>query len=75
MTSKSTETETVLADARNRFGFEPNVIQEMATSPVAARLYLKAQDFLAECLLTPQGTSGSSTRHRRSYRRWQNDRL
>jgi len=54
MTSPSTEIEAILADARNKFGFEPNVIREMAKSPVAARLYLKAQDFLAEGTLTPR---------------------
>ncbi|MDP7557550.1 MAG: hypothetical protein QF687_06680, partial [Nitrospinaceae bacterium] len=54
MTSKSTETETVLADARNRFGFEPNVIREMATNPVSARLYLKARTSLRNVYSPPR---------------------
>ncbi|MFQ5451294.1 MAG: carboxymuconolactone decarboxylase family protein [Nitrospinaceae bacterium] len=46
--------DTVFKEAEALFGFLPNVIKEMAKSPVPAKLYLKAQEFLAEGVLTPR---------------------
>ncbi|MEE9258335.1 MAG: carboxymuconolactone decarboxylase family protein [Nitrospinaceae bacterium] len=46
--------EEIFEDCKTKFGFVPNVIREMAKSRVPARLYLKAQEYLAEGVLTPQ---------------------
>lgn len=44
----------IFHDAQNKFGFVPNVIKEMSKNPAVARLYLKAQEYLGEGVLSPQ---------------------
>lgn len=45
--------EQVLARAEKAFGFVPNLIRELATSPAVANAYLDANAALAQASLTP----------------------
>ncbi len=50
----NTATNDIFQDAQKKFGFVPNVIKEMSKNPAVAGLYLKAQEYLAEGVLSSQ---------------------
>ncbi len=48
-TMKSNE---ILSDVKAKFGFVPNVLQELARSPIAAKVYLQGQDAMGGATLS-----------------------
>lgn len=50
--AQSGATEEIFAIVRKKFGFVPNPIRQMATSPAAARVYLGGQDAMAAASLS-----------------------
>ena len=54
MISAQSKRDEVLAAAKKKFGFVPNLIKEMVKSPVAAQVYMKGQEAMSEAFLTNQ---------------------
>jgi AhpD family alkylhydroperoxidase len=52
-TSRSTEAEEILSTVEDKFGFRPNLMEEMITAPAAVRTYLAGQDAMAAASLSP----------------------
>lgn len=50
---RSAEAEAILSTVEGKYGFRPNLMQEMVAAPAAARMYLAAQDALEDASLTP----------------------
>ena len=46
------QAETILSQVEQAYGFRPNLIEEMVTSPAAARVYLGGQEAMQEASLT-----------------------
>lgn len=51
--TQQTEAEQILSMVEQKFGFRPNLVEEMVTAPAAARVYLGGQEAMAEGVLTP----------------------
>lgn len=49
----STEAEEILSTVEEKYGFRPNLMQEMVAAPAAARMYLAAQGALEDASLSP----------------------
>jgi len=47
------EAEQILASVEEKYGFRPNLIEELVTAPAAAQVYLRGQDAMANSSLTP----------------------
>lgn len=45
--------EAILASVEEKYGFRPNLLEEMAKAPAAARVYLRGQDAMADSSLSP----------------------
>lgn len=45
--------EQILANVEQKYGFRPNLIQELVEAPAAAEVYLRGQDAMADSSLTP----------------------
>ncbi|MFQ5797824.1 MAG: carboxymuconolactone decarboxylase family protein [Bacteroidota bacterium] len=51
MVDAQTEANEILAVVERKFGFVPNLIKEMVTSPAVAQVYLSGQEAMAEASL------------------------
>lgn len=49
---RDTEAEEILSTVEEKYGFRPNLMEEMVAAPAAARMYLAAQDALAGASLS-----------------------
>ena len=54
MINVQSKRDEVLAAAKKKFGFVPNLIKEMVKSPAAAQVYMKGQEVMTEAFLTNQ---------------------
>jgi AhpD family alkylhydroperoxidase len=52
-TAQSTEAEEILSTVEDAYGFRPNLLQELARAPAAARTYLAGQDAMSGASLSP----------------------
>ena len=50
---RSAEAEEILSAVEEKYGFRPNLMQEMVAAPAAARMYLAAQGALEDASLSP----------------------
>lgn len=46
------ESNEILSDVKAKYGFVPNVLQELARSPIAAKVYLQGQDVMRGAALS-----------------------
>lgn len=51
--TQNARAEQILASVEEKYGFRPNLIEELVTAPAAAQVYLRGQDALADSSLTP----------------------
>lgn len=51
-TTEDARAEEILSDVEEAYGFRPNLIREMVTSPAAARVYLSGQEAMQEASLS-----------------------
>jgi len=51
-TTKNEQAEKILTSVEQKYGFRPNLIEELVTSPAAAQVYLRGQDAMANSSLT-----------------------
>ena len=45
--------EEILSTVEEKYGFRPNLVEELVTAPAAARVYLGGQDAMADSSLSP----------------------
>ncbi len=54
MIEVQTKADEILSNVEQKYGFVPNLINEMVTSPAVAQVYLNGQDAMVEASLTNQ---------------------
>ena len=52
-TIRDDRTEEILSTVEDKYGFRPNLIEELVKAPSAARVYLGGQDAMADSSLSP----------------------
>lgn len=53
VTSQNEQARAILSSVEEKYGFRPNLIEELVTAPAAAQVYLRGQDAMADSSLSP----------------------
>lgn len=52
-TTRDEQAESILRTVEEKYGFRPNLMEELVEAPAAASVYLRGQDAMADSSLTP----------------------